>query len=208
MTGVGRRASALRCQGACDLRGLYRLGRRAPELAAGISSSLRGVGEIALGAVVGSNTANVALILGASAMIFPIVSARTIRTKEIPLMLAAMLLGCLAMLGGTVGRIEGAALFAGILVYTWHTYAASKKEPQVFERELPEGAQAPLTRRTRASRPTAGLPADGAVGALIHGPHWFIWRAGAAPPSAAGDGRAPCRAPPSCQTAAARPCVR
>jgi len=114
-------------------------GTSAPELAAGIGSSIRGVGELALGAVVGSNIANVALILGASAMIFPIVSARTIRTKEIPLMLAIMLLGWGAMLGGEIGRIEGAVLFAGVFVYTWHTYTASRREPHVFEHELEDG---------------------------------------------------------------------
>ncbi len=116
-------------------------GTSAPELAAGIGSSVRGVGELALGAVVGSNIANVALILGSAALIFPIVSARTIRTKEIPLMLAAMLLGWAAMLGGRVGRVEGAALFACVLVYTWHTYAASKKEPRVFEHEIVDGEE-------------------------------------------------------------------
>lgn len=116
-------------------------GTSAPELAAGIGSSIRGIGDLALGAVVGSNIANVALILGAAALIFPIVSARTIRTKEIPLMLVAMGIGWAMMLGGEISRVEGALLFVGVLVYTWHTYTASKKEPRVFEHQAPDGEQ-------------------------------------------------------------------
>ena len=127
-------------------------GTSAPELAAGIGASLRTtdadpmVNQLALGAVIGSNIANIGLILAVGAMLFPIVSQRSVRRRELPLMLVAMGLGWAAMLGGSVGRVEGALLVAGVLLYTWHAYAAARRgraialvEPQQeeqLEREL------------------------------------------------------------------------
>jgi cation:H+ antiporter len=143
-------------------------GTSSPELAAGIGSSIRGVGELALGAVVGSNIANVALILGTGALIFPVVSARIIRTKEVPLMLVAMLLGWGMMLGGDIGRIEGAVLLACIVAYAWHTYAAAQKEPRAFEHEPPheDEIRQELTRRHSAGwwAKHAGLVLAGIAG--------------------------------------------
>lgn len=108
-------------------------GTSAPELAAGLGASLRTtaeaplVNQLALGAVVGSNIANVGLILGVGAMLFPIVSDRGVRRREIPLMLIVMAAGWGAMFGGSISRVEGGVLLAGVFVYTWATYAASRR---------------------------------------------------------------------------------
>ena len=112
-------------------------GTSAPELAAGLGASIRTtaeqplVNQLALGAVVGSNIANVGLILGVGAVLFPIVSARSVRRKEIPLMLLVMAIGWGAMFGGVVSRLEGAVLLAGVFLYTWDAYAASRRGKQV-----------------------------------------------------------------------------
>lgn len=120
-------------------------GTSAPELAAGIGASIRTtaeaplVNQLALGAVVGSNIANIALILGVGAVLFPIVSDRPVRRKEMPLMLVASAFGYGAMFGGVIGRIEGAVLFAGVVAYTWYTYAAARKGRLVAAIEALEG---------------------------------------------------------------------
>lgn len=112
-------------------------GTSAPELAAGIGASLRTtdseplVNQLALGAVVGSNIANIGLILGVGAILFPIVSSGAVRRKEFPLMLLVMAIGWGSMLGGVISRIEGAVLFAGVFLYTWDAYAASRRGKQV-----------------------------------------------------------------------------
>jgi cation:H+ antiporter len=112
-------------------------GTSAPELAAGIGSSLRTtdadpmVNQLALGAVIGSNIANIALILAIGAMLFPIVSQRSVRTKELPLMLLVMAVGCATLLGGSIGRVEGGLLLAGVFLYTYDAYAAARRGKQV-----------------------------------------------------------------------------
>lgn len=118
-------------------------GTSAPELAAGIGASLRTtadqplVNQLALGAVVGSNIANVGLILGVGACLFPIVSGRAVRRREIPLMLLAMGMGCLVMLGGSITRPEGAVLFGCVCLYTWDAYAAARRGKAIAMIEPP-----------------------------------------------------------------------
>lgn len=113
-------------------------GTSAPELAAGIGASIRDVGELALGTVIGSNIANIALILGVSSFIAPLACPRTIAVKEMPLMLLAMGVGWATFVGGSIGRLEGAVLFTLVVMYTWHTYRASKREPAVYEHPVPD----------------------------------------------------------------------
>ncbi len=112
-------------------------GTSAPELAAGLGASLRTtpedplVNQLALGAVVGSNIANIGLILGVGALLFPIASTPGVRRKEIPLMLVVMAVGWGAMLFGAIERWEGAVLLAGVFLYSWSAYAASRRGEQV-----------------------------------------------------------------------------
>ena len=112
-------------------------GTSAPELAAGLGASIRTtaeqplVNQLALGAVVGSNIANIGLILGVGAVLFPIVSDRSVRRKEIPLMLLVMAIGWGAMFGGVISRVEGAVLLGGVILYTWDAYAASRRGKKI-----------------------------------------------------------------------------
>lgn len=118
-------------------------GTSAPELAAGIGSSLRTtaehpeVNQLALGAVIGSNIANIALILAVGALLFPIVSQRSVRRRELPLMLLAMAIGWAMMLGGSIGRVEGALLVGCVVLYTWDAYAAARRGKEVAIVETP-----------------------------------------------------------------------
>ncbi|MEJ2290058.1 MAG: dienelactone hydrolase family protein [Deinococcales bacterium] len=59
-------------------------GTSAPELAASLTAALSGTPEIAIGNVVGSNIANVGLILGITAMIFPLVTGSRFVRREVP----------------------------------------------------------------------------------------------------------------------------
>lgn len=72
-------------------------GTSAPELFVNINASLEGNAAIAIGNVFGSNIANILLILGLSAVIFPLDVGKGTVWKEIPMgLLAAFLLGVLA----------------------------------------------------------------------------------------------------------------
>jgi cation:H+ antiporter len=92
-------------------------GTSTPELFASLLAAISGSPDIALGNVIGSNIANIGLILGLTALISPIrTHARFIR-REVPIMLgvAALLLGLVAL--GDVTRLAGGVLVALVAFY-------------------------------------------------------------------------------------------
>ncbi len=92
-------------------------GTSAPELMVSVQAALGGQPGIAIGNVVGSNTANILLILGLSAAIGPIVAQFAGVRRDLLWMLGAAFVLVPMFWDGMVGRIEGAILFAGILAY-------------------------------------------------------------------------------------------
>ena len=103
-------------------------GTSAPELVVSLVSSIKGKSMIAVGNVVGSNICNIALVLGLSAVLNPIKSDPTVVRRDIPIMLAISLYLLLLTYNSTLGRIEGATLFIGIILYTFMNYYLAKKE--------------------------------------------------------------------------------
>jgi cation:H+ antiporter len=92
-------------------------GTSAPELFATGSAALAGRGDLALGNVVGSNIFNVLLILGLSSVIAPLIIAEKLVQREVPIMIAASVVAGAMALDGTIGRLEGALLFAALIAY-------------------------------------------------------------------------------------------
>ncbi len=103
-------------------------GTSAPELVVSLISSIQGKSMIAVGNVVGSNICNIALVLGLSAVFNPIKSDPSVVRRDIPIMLAISLYLLLLTLNSRLGRIEGATLFVGIILYTFMNYYLAKKE--------------------------------------------------------------------------------
>ena len=103
-------------------------GTSAPELVVSLISSIQGKSMIAVGNVVGSNICNIALILGLSALFNPIKSDPSVVRRDIPIMLGISIYLVLLTLNSTLGRIEGATLFAGIILYTFFNYYLAQKE--------------------------------------------------------------------------------
>jgi len=97
-------------------------GTSAPELVVSLISSIKGKSMIAVGNVVGSNICNIALVLGMAALFQPITCHRSVITRDIPLMLAISIYLLLLSLNSVIGRVEGATLFAGIILYTLFNY--------------------------------------------------------------------------------------
>jgi cation:H+ antiporter len=103
-------------------------GTSAPELVVSLISSIQNKSMIAVGNVVGSNICNIALVLGLAAVFRPITSHRSVIRRDIPLMLAISCYLLVLSLDSNLGRIEGATLFAGIILYTFFNYYIAKKE--------------------------------------------------------------------------------
>ncbi len=94
------------------------MGTSAPELAVGLQASLSGQADLAVGNIVGSNIFNVLWILGLAAVILPLaVSSRLVRV-DVPWMVGTSLLVWVFAGDGLIGRVEGAILFGGLVVYT------------------------------------------------------------------------------------------
>lgn len=92
-------------------------GTSSPELAATLVSAFRGVPDIAIGNIIGSNIANIGLILGLTALLYPLQTERSFLRREIPVMLLVSAALFVVVAGGTIGRIEGLVLLAGLLSY-------------------------------------------------------------------------------------------
>lgn len=94
-------------------------GTSAPELLVSMESAMKGIEGIAMGNVIGSNIANIGLILGLTAMICPIVveGMNSVLTNCL-VMIGASVLAILFSLDGCISRPEGAVMFLGLVAYT------------------------------------------------------------------------------------------
>jgi len=103
-------------------------GTSAPELFISVVSSIKDKSMIAVGNVVGSNICNIALVLGLAAFIHPIKSNSSVFRRDIPIMLGVSLYLLLISLNSKIGRLEGASLFGGIILYICFNYYIALKE--------------------------------------------------------------------------------
>ena len=102
-------------------------GTSSPELIVSFNAAMKYDSAIALGNVVGSNIANIALVLGLAAMIKPLRVELQVIRREVPLMLIVTLLLCAMLWNGELAQWEGGMLFAGIIVYAGFTVYWSRK---------------------------------------------------------------------------------
>jgi len=110
-------------------------GTSSPELAVSVQSAFNGKVDIAIGNVVGSNIFNVWFVLGACAVIAPLMINRQIIRQEIPIMIAASFLLVGFMWSGDISRIEAGIMFALLLVYTVFLIVQSRKENKLSAAE-------------------------------------------------------------------------
>ena len=103
-------------------------GTSAPELFASIGAALQGQTELAIGNVVGSNIANIALILGIGGLMMPIAVHRRVRLVEIPLMVLVTASTMVLFLDQYISRIEGGVLLAGLIAYVIYIVRSHKED--------------------------------------------------------------------------------
>ena len=124
-------------------------GTSAPELAVSLGAAARGTSDLALGNVVGSNIANILLVLGLSAVVGSglIVAFRIVRI-DVPIMIGASAAVIVLGLDGSLGRIDGALFVLALAAYVYRTVTSvksSKDDRLATEGEHTEGLAADLT---------------------------------------------------------------
>lgn len=146
-------------------------GTSAPELIVNIMASFGNQPEIAIGNVLGSNIANILLILGITAIIYPLSIQRGTIFKEIPFaLLAVLMVGIMAndmivdgLTFSSLTRSDGLALLGFFIIFLYYTFGIAK-----VNNGVPETHTKPL------SLPISIVMVLGGLGLLVVGGRWVV----------------------------------
>ncbi len=140
-------------------------GTSAPELVVSTQAALGGAGGIAVGNVVGSNVANLTLILGLTALIRPVQVQQRLVRLDLPLLLGVSLVAAVFLLDRTVSRFEGVVLLAGLWAYLGLTVWLARRERASLD-------AAALPPRTSTGRSVVFVAVG--LGMLVLGSAWLV----------------------------------
>lgn len=159
-------------------------GTSAPELVISLTAAAQGNSAIAVGNVVGSNTLNILLIIGLTALVRPIVIRKSIMTNEIPMLILSsvilLILGYSASLdslsAATITRVDGLLLLIFFLLFMRYTFAAARSDTSATasDRAANDGAKP-----AGISFPKAIIFIVAGLAALIFGGDRFVGSASA-----------------------------
>ncbi len=149
-------------------------GTSAPELVVNLLASIDGNTDIAIGNVIGSNIANILLILGAAAVIHPLTVQKGTAWKEIPFaLLAIVVLFIMAgdkLLNGSVDSIlargDGLVLISFFIIFMYYIFGVAKQTPA-----MEDDAEEPIKDLTYGR--SIGMILIG-LGALVVGGKWIV----------------------------------
>lgn len=144
-------------------------GTSTPELVVSLKAALLGNSSISLGNVVGSNIANIALILGVAALIRPLDVHANVIMREIPIMIVITVLFLFLLIDGELGFIDGLIFVIGLVIYLIVNVLLARKEknPEV-DSEFKKGLKSKLGVPVSIVLMLAGL------GLLILGANLFV----------------------------------
>lgn len=151
------------------------VGTSTPELAIGVDAALQGNGALAVGNIAGTNTVNILLILGLSALIRPLALRLQTTRLDLPVMVAAALALLLMAMDGRLSRLEGGLLILAGVVYTAVTVRLARRDSRLVRQELAElGRLSEAEARSdgRALRNLALLGVGMAI--IVVGADWLV----------------------------------
>ncbi|HKL39892.1 MAG TPA: calcium/sodium antiporter, partial [Cryomorphaceae bacterium] len=145
------------------------LGTSSPELVVSLKAALDGKPDISVGNVVGSNIANVALILGITTIIFPLaIQKRALKVDWLVMMVASILFYLFALDGG-FSRFEGGLFVSLLAIFIGISFYLAKKNKSV----IPDDVNIPKSEKSRKWWVLFTFVLLGTVG-LIFGARWFL----------------------------------
>ncbi|HUE75285.1 MAG TPA: calcium/sodium antiporter, partial [Chloroflexota bacterium] len=148
-------------------------GTSAPELAVSLQSTTTGQDAIAVGNAVGSNIFNILFVLGISAVVAPLVVAQQLVRFDVPLMIGVSFLFLFLALDGTISRLDGLVLVAGVIAYIVFVIRQSRRESAEIAAEYEQ--EFGTTEQSSAGRVVinVGLIVVGLV-LLVLGSRWLV----------------------------------
>ena len=134
-------------------------GTSAPEMLVSVSAALNGTPGLALGNAIGSNIANIALILGITALIVALPMQSTVVKREIPLVLTAGIFSWALIRDGSITQMDGIILIITLFAMLgWMTYAATQQRDQVFIDEVKQETDTePMSKQQSVTWTLVGL---------------------------------------------------
>ncbi len=115
---------------------LVAIGTSMPELLVSVQAALVGKSDLAIGNVIGSNIANIGLILGATGLITPLRVKATLLRREIPIMIFFTAVAIVLSLDGSISRVDGALLLLSFVGFNALFFRLAKQEQAERERLL------------------------------------------------------------------------
>ncbi|MFP3873010.1 MAG: calcium/sodium antiporter [Thiohalophilus sp.] len=104
------------------------LGTSAPEMLISAIATLDGNGGLAVGNALGSNITNIALVLGITALVVPLVVRSETLRREYPVMFLIMLVSLMLVADGELGRLDGLILIIGMVLMLWWLVLLGKRK--------------------------------------------------------------------------------
>ncbi|MEM9953912.1 MAG: calcium/sodium antiporter [Chloroflexota bacterium] len=113
------------------------VGTSAPELFVSVQAALSGQQGLSLGNVIGSNIANIGLILGFSGMISVVAVKNSLVRREIPILIFITLFASALTLDGQVSRLDGLLLLLGFVAFNYFFYTVAQNSDEEVDIEVP-----------------------------------------------------------------------
>jgi cation:H+ antiporter len=155
-------------------------GTSLPELLVSLLANLQGDGgsEIAIGNIVGSNIANIGLILGLAGLLAVIPVETHLVRREMPLLILVSIIFIIMAWPGSISRLNGIILTAGLLAFTFYSYKNTRTSPvQVREGEeaidVVEAIDPEIAQPSQRPLVDLGFVAVGII-ALVIGANWLV----------------------------------
>ena len=145
-------------------------GTSAPELSISVLSLLKGQADLSVGNVVGSNIANILLILGSSALVAPLVVSAQLVRLDVPIMIGSSFLVFLLSLNGKLARWDGAVLVTALVLYTVSLMRLQKRQVDSEDGDKPSVTviRSPLKALIQVAMILGGLAL------LVWGAGWLV----------------------------------
>jgi len=145
-------------------------GTSAPELAVSMEAALSGRSAIALGNVVGSNIANIGLILGVTAILAPTRIDTQLTRIQMPILIVVSILLWLLLIDDEIGLLDGILLSLGLVVFIVVSYRQADPQQVTAELALPD-----VSKDSALSKlPVTIAAIIGGLALLIVGSHLFV----------------------------------